>query len=51
MGIVIYEPQYWSGGYGTKALTMWINHIFREMPLVRVGYIKWAGNARMIKIG
>ena len=37
MGIVIYEPKYWSGGYGTKALTMWIDHLFNEMPLVRVG--------------
>ncbi len=51
MGIVIYEPQYWSGGYGTKALTMWIDHLFHEMPLVRVGYTTWSGNARMIKVG
>ena len=51
MGIVIYEPQYWSGGYGTKALTMWIDHLFNEMPLVRVGYTTWSGNARMIKVG
>jgi RimJ/RimL family protein N-acetyltransferase len=51
MGIVIYEPQYWSGGYGTRALTMWINHLFNEMSLVRVGYTTWSGNARMIKVG
>lgn len=51
MGIVIYEPKYWSGGYGTKALTMWTNHLFDEMPLVRVGYTTWSGNARMIKVG
>ncbi|WP_342508804.1 GNAT family protein [Sporosarcina sp. FSL K6-2383] len=51
MGIVIYEPTYWSGGYGTKALAMWTNHLFDEMPLVRVGYTTWSGNARMIKVG
>lgn len=51
MGIVIYEPQYWSGGIGTKALRMWITHLFKELPLVRVGYTTWSGNERMIKVG
>lgn len=50
MGILIYEPEYWSGGYGTKALTMWIDHLFNEMPLVRVGLTTWSGNARMIRV-
>ncbi|MDW0112583.1 GNAT family protein [Sporosarcina saromensis] len=50
MGILIYEPKYWSGGYGTKALTMWINHLFNEMPLVRVGLTTWSGNKRMIRV-
>ncbi|WP_255723455.1 GNAT family N-acetyltransferase [Sporosarcina sp. ACRSL] len=50
MGILIYEPKYWSGGYGTKALTMWIDHLFNEMPLVRVGLTTWSGNARMIRV-
>ena len=30
---------------------MWIDHLFNEMPLVRVGYTTWSGNARMIKVG
>ena len=51
MGIVIYEPQYWSGGHGTKALAMWIDHLFNAMPLMRVGYTTWSGNARMMKVG
>lgn len=50
MGILIYEPKYWSGGFGTKALTMWINHLFNEMPLVRVGLTTWSGNMRMIRV-
>ncbi len=51
MGIVIYNPQYWSGGYGTKALKLWINHLFQTLPLVRVGYTTWSGNQRMMKVG
>ncbi|MCT2535847.1 GNAT family N-acetyltransferase [Aquibacillus koreensis] len=51
MGIGIYDPTYWNGGYGTKALVMWINHLFNTLPLVRVGYTTWSGNERMIKVG
>lgn len=51
MGIGIYNPQYWNGGYGTKALKLWIDHLFKAMPLVRVGYTTWSGNQRMIKVG
>lgn len=51
MGIVIYEANFWSGGIGTEALRMWINHLFKELPLVRVGYTTWSGNERMIKVG
>lgn len=51
MGIVIYKPEYWSGGYGTDAITQWINRLFKKMPLVRVGYTTWSGNERMIKVG
>lgn len=51
MGIVIYDPQYWSGGIGTKALRTWIAHLFQELPIVRVGYTTWSGNERMIKVG
>ncbi len=51
MGIVIYDPQYWSGGYGTKALALWIDHLFETLPLVRVGFTTWSGNHRMIRVG
>lgn len=51
MGIVIYDPKYWSGGYGTKILKLWINHLFKTLPLVRVGYTTWSGNERMIRVG
>lgn len=51
MGIGIYDPSYWSGGYGTKAFRLWIDHLFQTMPLVRVGYTTWSGNERMIRLG
>jgi RimJ/RimL family protein N-acetyltransferase len=51
MGIVIYNPKYWSGGYGAQALRLLINHLFNTLPLVRVGYTTWSGNKRMIKVG
>ncbi|MBH0173462.1 GNAT family N-acetyltransferase [Fictibacillus sp. 23RED33] len=51
MGIGIYNPTYWSGGYGTRAIILWINHLFNSLPLVRVGYTTWSGNERMIKVG
>lgn len=50
-GIVIYTPDLWSGGYGTIALRLWIDHLFQTLPLVRVGYTTWSGNERMIKLG
>ncbi|MEW4370840.1 GNAT family N-acetyltransferase [Paenibacillus kandeliae] len=51
MGIVIFDPAYWNGGYGTKALRLWIGHLFTILPLVRVGYTTWSGNDRMVQVG
>lgn len=49
-GIVIYDPCFWNGGYGTEALRMWVNHLFSSLPLVRVGITTWSGNERMMKV-
>ncbi len=49
VGIGIYKPEYWSGGYGTDALKQWIDYLFSHIPLVRIGLTTWSGNARMIK--
>ena len=51
MGIGIYDTDYWNGGYGTRALKLWITHLFNTLPLVRVGFTTWSGNLRMIKVG
>ncbi len=49
LGIVIYRPPFWNGGFGTEALYLWIDYLFQAMPLVRVGLTTWSGNGRMIR--
>ncbi|WP_332646789.1 GNAT family N-acetyltransferase [Lysinibacillus sp. 54212] len=51
MGIVLHEGDSWGKGLGTRALKLWINHLFVTLPLVRVGYTTWSGNERMIRVG
>ena len=51
MGIVFHEAPSWGKGLGTRALKLWIDHLFSTMPLVRVGYTTWSGNTRMIRVG
>lgn len=51
MGIVIYNPKYWNGGYGTQAIILWMEHLFKTYPLVRLGFATWSGNKRMMKVG
>lgn len=48
-GIVIYDSACWNGGYGTEALSLWVDHLFATMPLVRVGITTWSGNPRMMR--
>ena len=50
IGIVIYNPDYWSGGYGTSALKQWIDYIFTNSDIHRIGFSTWSGNIRMIKL-
>jgi RimJ/RimL family protein N-acetyltransferase len=51
VGIVIYDPQYWSGGFGTEAMFLWVDHLFKTLPIVRCGFTTWSGNQRMMKVG
>ena len=51
MGIVLHEAGSWGNGIGTRALKLWINHLFNTMPLVRIGFTTWSGNERMIRVG
>ncbi|WP_223702148.1 GNAT family N-acetyltransferase [Sutcliffiella deserti] len=52
LGIIIYLPKYWNGGYGTESIKLWTTHLFRSFPnLPRLGYTTWSGNKRMIQVG
>ncbi|EOO73550.1 acetyltransferase [Bacillus cereus VD021] len=50
MGIVIYDPAYWNGGYGTEALTLYRDLLFENMDIGRVGLTTWSGNERMMRV-
>lgn len=50
IGIVLHEAGSWEKGIGTRALQLWINHLFHQLPLVRVGLTTWSGNKRMIRV-
>lgn len=49
-GIVIYNKDYWNGGYGSSAYKMWIDFLFEKTGLHRLGLSTWSGNVRMIKV-
>lgn len=49
-GIVIFDSDYWSGGYGTEAFQLWTNYIFEHMDVARVGISTWSGNERMMRL-
>ena len=49
IGIVLHEAESWGKGVGTRALKLWINHLFNKLPLVRVGLTTWSGNERMVR--
>ncbi|QDQ03109.1 GNAT family N-acetyltransferase [Lysinibacillus fusiformis] len=50
LGIVFHEASTWGKGLGTRALKLWINHLFDTLSLARVGFSTWSGNERMIRI-
>jgi len=49
VGIIIYDPKYWGGGYGSEAFRLYVDFIFTNTPLHRLGITTWGGNVRMIK--
>lgn len=49
-GIVIYDKEYWNGGYGTEAYKLWIDFLFSSTDLHRLGMSTWSGNDRMMKV-
>ncbi|AXF58013.1 GNAT family N-acetyltransferase [Salicibibacter kimchii] len=50
IGIVIYNPKFWNGGYGTKIFRMWVDYLFNNTSLHRLGISTWSGNDRMMRV-
>ena len=50
VGIIIYPVNYWSHGYGTSALRLWLDEVFSTTEqLEHIGLTTWSGNIRMMK--
>jgi RimJ/RimL family protein N-acetyltransferase len=49
-GIVIYDKNFWNGGYGSEAYKLWIDYLFASTHLHRLGMSTWSGNKRMMKV-
>ncbi|CAM4372995.1 GNAT family N-acetyltransferase [Deinococcus marmoris] len=49
LGIVIYDPAYWGGGLGTRALTLWTATTFAETDAHVITLTTWGGNERMVR--
>ncbi|XQY93078.1 GNAT family N-acetyltransferase [Metabacillus sp. HB246100] len=49
-GIVIFDCDYWNGGYGSEAYKLWIDFLFSQTNLHRLGMSTWSGNTRMMKV-
>lgn len=48
-GIVIYDKDFWNGGYGSEAYKLWIHFLFESTGIHRLGMSTWSGNIRMMK--
>jgi RimJ/RimL family protein N-acetyltransferase len=49
LGIVIFEPAFWSVGSGTQALRLWTAQAFEQTHAHVITLITWSGNERMIR--
>jgi RimJ/RimL family protein N-acetyltransferase len=50
-GIDICEERFWGQGIGTEACKLWLDHLFEEYNLTRIGFSTWEGNTRMLAVG
>ncbi|MFC4452984.1 GNAT family protein [Deinococcus sonorensis] len=49
LGIVIFDPVHWGGGYGTTALREWTRRSLQETPAHLLTLTTWSGNQRMVR--
>lgn len=51
MGIVLYDPLYWSKGIGECVIRSSMDDLFETLEIERVGFTTWSGNLGMMRIG
>jgi RimJ/RimL family protein N-acetyltransferase len=49
LGIVIYDPRHWGGGFGRQALRLWTSLTFAETDAHVLTLTTWSGNERMVR--
>lgn len=50
IGIVIYDTKFWESGIGSEVFKLWIDYLFEQNFVHRLGISTWSGNKRMIKL-
>jgi RimJ/RimL family protein N-acetyltransferase len=50
VGISIAEDDYLNRGYGTEALTLWVNHLFANSEYHKICLDTWSFNPRMMRV-
>jgi RimJ/RimL family protein N-acetyltransferase len=51
LGLAVYDPARWSGGYGTEALALWTGYLFAATDSGRLDFATWSGNPGMCRVG
>ena len=49
LGLLIYDPGHWGGGYGQRALRLWTAQTFAETSAHLITLTTWSGNERMVR--
>lgn len=50
VGIVLYDDSIWGKSIGTRAMKLWLSHLFAEIDLPHISFTTWSGNLGMIRI-
>lgn len=49
-GVVIYDSEYWGNGIASEAISLWVDYLFENHFIERVGMTTWSGNPRMMAL-
>lgn len=49
LGILIFNPDYWGGGVGSRALKLWVQDTLDWTDAHTLTFTTWSGNERMIR--